>query len=354
MAKPKATKIPRIVQLPSGSYFCRVRVNGEDISITDVDYNVVEAKAYAYKAGLIEEKKRPLDMTLRKACEKYINENRYALSPTTVQGYEKIVRVHFQELMKMSIGNITSQRLSKAVAYELSRPSRKGGYLSSKTVKKAYSFVLTVLKENGVNIEFNYKFPEDKEYVPVIAEPDKIYAAVKGTAIELPVLLAMWFSFTISEIRGLTKSKSIHGDTIVIEETVVDVNGVPVRKRGGKEKKRTRAHKMPPYIKQLIDNVETDEIVTLSGQAISKRFTRLMSAAGIERMSFHKLRHVNASVMARLQLPTNIAMERGGWSTEYTMKRIYTHTFRQDRLEADEKVDAFFANIIGNENGNEI
>ena len=35
--------------------------------------------------------------------------------------------------------------------------------------------------------------------------------------IELAVLLAMWLSFTQSEIRGLTKSKSIDGDYITIK-----------------------------------------------------------------------------------------------------------------------------------------
>lgn len=37
---------------------------------------------------------------------------------------------------------------------------------------------------------------------------------VKGTDMELPALLAMWLSFTASEILGLTKSKSLQGDRL--------------------------------------------------------------------------------------------------------------------------------------------
>ena len=39
-------------------------------------------------------------------------------------------------------------------------------------------------------------------------------------------------------------------------------------------------------------------------------------------MSFHDLRHVNASVMALLKIPDKYAMERGGWKTDSVMKIV--------------------------------
>ena len=81
----------------------------------------------------------------------------------------------------------------------------------------------------------------------------------------------MWMTFTISEIRGFTKSRSIHDGQISVVETVVDINGKPVRKPYGKEEERSRTLDIPPYIMALIDAVDGDVICPLSSQAVNKR-----------------------------------------------------------------------------------
>ena len=78
------------------------------------------------------------------------------------------------------------------------------------------------------------------------------------------------------------------------------------------------------------------------------RFQRLLVDAGLPKMRFHALRHVNASVMAEEDIPTVIAQERGGWKTDSTMKRVYTHTFTASRLEADKKINARFEKLVEN------
>ena len=59
------------------------------------------------------------------------------------------------------------------------------------------------------------------------------------------------------------------------------------------------------------------------------------------------LRHLNASLMADKNIPTIIAQQRGGWKTDATMKKVYTHAFDQSRREADAIIDAVFEGIIG-------
>lgn len=63
-------------------------------------------------------------------------------------------------------------------------------------------------------------------------------------------------------------------------------------------------------------------------------------------MTFHDLRHVNASVMALLQIPDKYAMERGGWKTDSTMKGTYTHTFSKARKDVDQIIDSYFKKQI--------
>ena len=70
-----------------------------------------------------------------------------------------------------------------------------------------------------------------------------------------------------------------------------------------------------------------------------------MEKNGIK-MNFHKLRHVNASVMAYLKVPEKYALERGGWKSDKVMKRVYTHTFSDKRLETDNVIDQYFKEVL--------
>ena len=56
-------KKPVAKQLPSGAWFCRVRIDGRDISITRDDKDVAEAEAYAIKTGIKEADKKPKKKT---------------------------------------------------------------------------------------------------------------------------------------------------------------------------------------------------------------------------------------------------------------------------------------------------
>ncbi len=152
----------------------------------------------------------------------------------------------------------------------------------------------------------------------------------------------MWLSFTMSEIKGLTKFGSIKGNCIYIDKVTVHVNGKDIDKSIAKNQKRNRMLTIPDYIKELIDEVETDRLVTLSGKAVSNRFSYLLKKNGLPHMSFHDLRHVSASVMAMLNVPDNYAQDRGGWKTDKTMKSNYVQQFKTARSDVDKKIDDYF------------
>ena len=104
---------------------------------------------------------------------------------------------------------------------------------------------------NKVPNKVTINLPDNIVGLPSAADVLRI---IKGTDIELPVLLAAWLSFSMSEVRGLTKSKSISGDYITIREVVVDVGREAKRKDMGKNPARNRRHRIPPYIKQFMAN----------------------------------------------------------------------------------------------------
>ena len=350
-------KIPVARKLPSGSWFCRVRVGGQDIGITEATEERCVARAMQYKAGLIQAKKQPPSLTLRQACDAYINARRSIRSPSTIAGYEKIRDQHFPALMDARLPAIDKRALARAVSAEAERErARGGGHLSQKTLQNAVYFVKSVLRENGVAVEA-VPMPEKKRRLLRLPPPEAVIRAVLGSPVELPCLLAAWLSLSMSEIRGLTKSKSILDGRLYVIETVIDVKGKPIRKEGGKEEQRTRAFVLPPYLARLIEAVPGDVIVPLSAWQIDEGFRRCLAAAGLPHMTFHQLRHLNASAMAMLGIQKEIAQERGGWKTSYTMDRVYTHVFDAPRQAADAAIDAYFSAIVqdknGNENGNE-
>lgn len=53
--------------------------------------------------------------------------------------------------------------------------------------------------------------------------------------------------------------------------------------------------------------------------------------------------------MLALGIPDKYAMERGGWSTNSTLKTVYQHTFSEERRRVDEQIDGFFNAILEEE-----
>ena len=248
--------------------------------------------------------------------------------------------------MNKNVGEITDADLDIAVSRECTRTGRNVKQLKPKTVVNAYNFIITVLHKYNEELGKNVTLPEVPRKVPQIVTAEKIVPLIVGTEIELPCLLAMWMQMSLSEILGLTKSKSIIDNKLYIVETVVYIKGKAVRREGGKEETRTRAFDIPPYIKALIDKVPSDELVTLSGAALTTRFERLLEKNGLPHMSFHKLRHLGASISAMLGNPDVDTQARGGWKTDHTMKQVYLHSFSESRLQSDAKIDDYFNSLI--------
>jgi hypothetical protein len=47
-----------------------------------------------------------------------------------------------------------------------------------------------------------------------------------------------------------------------------------------------------------------------------------------------------------LGVPNKYAQERGGWSTDTTLKNVYQHTFSEERERVDEMINRFFENTL--------
>lgn len=310
------------------------------------------AESEMYAAIFRVERKRmakPENLTLYEAIDKYIKSCDNLLSPTSVQSYRKIQRNAFKHIMDMKISDLTNDILLEAVNQEAKRTSKKNSKnpkpISPKYLHDEYGLICTVLHRYIPSLNTNVKLPAKEVKIKEIIEPEVIFKIIEEEPVEfkLAVSLAMWLSFTKSEIRGLKRS-SIYEGHLQINQVIVDVDNKPLEKKQAKVFTRNRKHKIPPYIQSLIDQLPPDQeyLVTWNGGKLYKRWTNILKKNHLPHMTFHDLRHVNASVMALLQVPDKYAMERGGWKTDSTMKGTYTHTFTKARKDVDNLIDDYF------------
>ena len=341
-AKAAKLQAPTPVELPSGSWRCQVMVGGERISVVEEDPVLAHTKALAIKAGLIEKAETVEAITVGTAIDRYIESKDAVLSPATVAGYRRIRAHAFPELMPVRLRQLTQEAVQRAV-------NRMAKDKSPKSVRNAHGLLSAVLSVYRPGLHLRTTLPQKRRYeasVPDLDELPAILAAVRGTRVELPVLLALCLGLRASEIRGITWD-AIEGEVLHIRSAIVEGPDGPTEK-GTKTTAGDRRLPLPKPILELIQQQpHTDEhVIHMSGQAMYKLFSRTLEKAGLPHYRFHDLRHANASIMLALGIPDKYAQERMGHATDNMLQQVYQHTLHSQRAKIDEKVDAYFTKVL--------
>ena len=299
--------------------------------------NEAEFLAKEWQSG--KKQKQQCGKTVGECIDEYIALKENVLSPTTIAGYRKDRRNSLAELCDRYIKDLTATDVQAYI-------NRLALSKSPKTVRNAHGLLVSVLNIYAPELRLKTTLPKPQKKIKQLPTVQEVMKAIIGSEIELPCLLAMWCSLRMSEIRGVRKS-DINNGILTVQNTIVTADGENIEKQATKTIESTRQIKLPECIIRLIEALPKEQtyITTLSGQAIYKRFTRLLEHKGIQHMTFHDLRHLNASVMLALGIPDKYAMERGGWSSTNIMKSVYQHTFTAEREAADEKIDNYFQGI---------
>lgn len=338
----------KINQLPSGNYNARVRINGEIRSFTASSPRKVERLVDAAKQA--QTRRELVGITMDDAVKRYIDSRRHTISPSTISSYDKWYRERFQTLHSIPISLVTNQILQEAIDQECSLTTYTGRPIAPKTVINAFGLYRSAILWLRPDFRVDVVLPRTVKTYKDLPSPGDVISAVRGTDIELPVLLAMWMSLTESEIRGI-KVSSIRGGVLYVEEAVVQIDGMPVHKQAAKAFDRNRKNRIPDYIMKLIEQTDawkTGEgyIETRTGNALYKRFQRVLEKAGIKPMRFHELRHLFASIGLQLGIPEKYLMEKGGWSTPHVMRSVYQHTFTSEMDRMTEMLDSYFQGLL--------
>lgn len=285
--------------------------------------------------------------TLEKAMKYYIENKTGIIQPTTIRTYRILAENAFTCLHKTRLCDLRAVEIQRAISIESKRASPK-------YVKNAYGLFKSVLKMFEVDVNLSsVKLPRVVKKEKELPDFATMFDIFHGDEIELFVLLAAWLSLRIGEIAGLQfrdvdeKQKLLH-----IRRTVIPTEDGNKLREGCKTEKSARTLQLPDYILELIKAIphenDTDPILQITSRALYGRFKRRVKRYGIE-MTFHDLRHLNASIMLMLGIPDKYAMERGGWATDNILKSVYQQTFSAERVKVDAKIDSYFNSIINHQ-----
>lgn len=281
-------------------------------------------------------KKRPENLTLYHALDKYIQIKEGVLSPTTIRTYKSARRTHFSSIGEISIRDITNAIVQSWIS-DLSKR------LQPKTVRNTYGLLASTLDMFCPDLYLKVKMPQKKEsnfYTPSDSDIKKLLMQIEGTELEIAVLLAAFGTLRRGEICALT-NEDVHGNFITVNHAFVrNENNEWILKEPKTEGSR-RTIELPDFVIEKIKDID-GFIVKAHPDALSERFRRAITVSGLQKFRFHDLRHYSASILHAIGVPDQYIMQRGGWSSDYVMKSVYRNVIDEESARQNQKIMAHF------------
>ena len=340
-------KVPEPKKLKSGTWFIQLRLGGVSHYITGDTETECRNKALLVKSEHINGLRGtvPKGITLRQACERYIQKKELARkSPETIRGYDIILRNRFQSVMDKPVEDVKNwQRVY----------NKEAKVYSPKTMRNTWSFLCSAVKS-----ECNFDLPEIEEVSyqreeHAFLEPDEIKRfvdAAKSDNYKIALYFALC-SCRLSEILALDwNNVDLENKTVFIKGAVVrDKNNQKVEKKENKTAKSARYVPVAiPELHAALKDVKnkSGKVVVANQNTILEHANRVCDAAGVPRVGVHGLRHSFASLCYSLDIPIKHTMQIGGWSDYSTIMRIYTHLAQKDVAKNTSKLSSFFENAM--------
>ena len=328
-------------KLPSGNYRVQVSksIDGKLVkkSFTHSEKRIAEKMAAEWQSQI--DAQAVEDLTFKNACERYIESKRKILSPGTVRLYESIPKNHLKSILNVKVSKLTMELIQKEI-------NACAADSSPKTVRNVHGFLSVVLRMFRPEFILTTTLPQKKPTqlcIPDDKDIEKLMEAVKGTDMEIPILLATFGPLRRGEICALT-SDDIHGNVISINKAVVrDENGKTVVKVP-KTSSSYREIEFPDFVIEKLKGIN-GKITNISPAHITRRFKKILINNNIPEFRFHDLRHYNVSVLHANNVPDKYIMARGGWKTNHTMNNVYNHTLKSFQSKYDEVAFEHFKSI---------
>lgn len=329
-------------KLPSGNWRVQASkvIDGKQIrkSFTAPDKRKAELQAAQWLDD-VEEYTDTENITLHQAYKRYIEVKRNILSPSTIIGYEVLLRNSLSDLMHLPINKLTQPQIQNSVNIYAFKHS-------AKSVKNCVGLLNAVLSMFRPNFKISITKPQKEKkdiYIPDDEDVKKVLEIVKDTELEIPLLLAAFGPMRRGEICALT-SDDIHGNIVTVNKSLVKDSSGKWHIKSPKAFSSYRNIEYPDFVISKIKGI-SGKIINATPDMITNAFGRMLKKNNIPLFRFHDLRHYAVSTLHAINVPDKYIMARGGWQTNYTMNNVYNHALKSKQSEYDEKISAHFKNV---------
>jgi len=285
------------------------------------------------------------------------DENKDILQATTYNGYraqiERAIRPYFNE-KGITLKTITAEDIRTFYKVQLKK-------VSASTIRRYHANIRKCLQEafEDEKIAFNpadrVKLPKGDTYVGDYYNQEELLQLlnlVKGTKLEFPVCIAVYYGLRRSEIAGLKWSAiDFNYKTMTIMHTVVycNVDGKArvVAKDRTKTSKSTRTLPLMPAVEEMLLRMKKEQEehkkffkscyneegyiyvledgTPMNPDYITKAFIKFLKETGLKHIRFHDLRHSCATLMRHQGVKLEDIQKWLGHSQISTTEKIYAH-----------------------------
>ena len=336
MIKLKAEK------LPSGNWRVQVLdyidVNGKPHKKSFTASTKAEAEFMAAKFKT-ERTEGRRDGIVADMVERVIRTKASALAPSTLKGYEKILRTNIKPAPfgKVRVSALSSQKVQAWVSWMINRG------LSPKTVKNAVGVFTSCYQAAGGDRLFKVTLPHataQRRRVPSIADVDAVLDFFKDDPdMTAAIRLAAYGGLRRGEICALTaKDVRRNARTIIVNKAVTETKDGLITRQP-----KTTASVRPVLVSQFVIDAlpKTGKCVNIPPHQVTNRFCRAVAQLPVIPFSFHDLRHFFASFAHNKGVSDITIQAAAGWSSAATMKGIYWGEISEETKAQMDKVNGF-------------
>ena len=217
--------------------------------------------------------------------------------------------------------------------------------------------------------------PKKNSFQPVFLsaeEMQKMFEALRGTKLELPVLVAAFYGFRRGEVLGLKwDAIDFERGTISVIRTVttITVDGKQTEIEQQSAKTKSSLHTLPligsfrEYFLQVKEAQELNEQICgncynheydgfvfvdelgerMRANYLTSAFPKFLESHGLRRMRFHDLRHSCASLLLANGVPLKHIQEWLGHSDFTTTANIYAHLDYKSKITSAQAMETGLA-----------
>ena len=314
----------RIEKRPSGSYRVRKQINNRTITLT-FDHKPTQQEVL--KALSIEADSVPVKDSFEMCANSYIDSKRNVLSPSTIYGYNSIIKNLPKAFLRKELSQITQIDI-QVLINDFAKDH------TPKSVRNIHGFISAVLRQFRPDMVIRTTLPQKipyEGYIPNEEDITKLLNASVGTRYHIPFQLGI-MGLRRSEILALTL------DDIDPVEKTLTINKAKVRNENNEWVVKTT--KTTSGIRTIyIPDPLIEEIMgtgTIYDGYPNRLYTALCSfqdKLNLPHFRFHALRHFFASYSHMMGMSDADIMASGGWKSDSVMKNLYRHEMREREMQ---------------------